>query len=78
MINLSEILSAIPDPVYQSISSLINVSKIALIVLIVYFLIRIWQEIVSIRNAYNLKTIAENTSSINDKLSVIVKKKKKN
>ncbi|MEI6850069.1 MAG: hypothetical protein WCK29_03445 [archaeon] len=71
---LSSIIQALPASVTDKLSFLIDISKILMIVLIIYFVILIISKIFKLRDSFNLSNIAKNVEEINEKLSSKEKK----
>lgn len=74
---LSSFLSSLSEPLQDKLILLIGLSKILLVLAIIYFLLLIISKIYSIRDSRNLRKISKNTEEINEKLSLLVGKKRK-
>ena len=72
----SELWKSMPPELVQKISSLMDIGKIVLIVLLIYFLIKIILLLMKLRDSSNLSVIATNVKEINSKVDSILHKKK--
>lgn len=75
--SISELMQQALAPFAGKIDFLLTLSKILLIIAIIYFIILIISKLMKIRDSKNLSTIEDNVKSINDKLSLLTDKKVK-
>lgn len=71
-INLSDVFSSIPG-----ISTLLNIAKIAGVVVIIYIVFLIIKVILGIGSALRMRKLAKNVEEINRKMDMLVGKKSK-
>ena len=76
-VNWSTVWQSMPSSMSGGISAIITTSKILLIIFIIYFIVLIISKLISIRNSFSLKRIADNVSEINTKVSLLVSQKAK-
>ncbi len=75
-INWSDMWNSLPTSLIGELNFIINLSKIALIIIIIYFVILIISKLMSIRNSNNISKIASQVVEINNKLSLLTGKSK--
>ena len=71
---ISSFANSIPESVRNKFYLLLDIGKILLIVLIIYFIFLIILKIIKLRDSHNLKVIAQQTTDINQKLSILLEK----
>ena len=74
---LSELINSLSPEINSRLSSILNLSKIAVIFFIIYIIVLIITKILSIRNSFYLRKIKENIEDITRKLDLILKNKRK-
>ncbi|MBX4196568.1 hypothetical protein KW805_03195 [Candidatus Pacearchaeota archaeon] len=67
---------SIPPAAMEKVYAIFSVAKIVLIIVGIYFLILIITKIFRLRDSHNLKMIEKNVEEINEKLSLLEKRKK--
>ena len=72
----SSAFSTIADKFQNQISIILTLSKILLIVMLIYFIILIIAKIFRIRESMNMKNISIKVSEIDDKMSLLLEKKR--
>ena len=73
----SLLLDSIPDSLVSKMDTLLTFGKYLVIILIVYFVIKIIGEFLQARQAFAISSMSKNVSEINNKLDDLLNNKKK-
>lgn len=73
----SSLWETLPKETLDKLGLFIDVSRYLIIVIIAYFVFLIVKQVFRFKDRKRLKIIANNTTEINHKLDILIKKKKK-
>ncbi|MEK6850437.1 MAG: hypothetical protein AABX85_02600 [Nanoarchaeota archaeon] len=73
---VSSIWQSMPNYLSDKITLLFDIGKILLIIIIIYFIIKIISQIIKLKDSRNLSKIANQVSEINQKISSFLERQK--
>jgi hypothetical protein len=72
---VGSIWQSMPSYLSDKLSIMFDIGKILLIIIIIYFIIKIISQIFKLRDSRNLNKIADQVSEINNKISLFLEKR---